>query len=444
MTTSFSILSAITVPENYSWDQGAPFSTPSVLLSSLADQSQGYILGYAPGVKVIFNNTSIDDLGFEYAGYTWDFNDYYNTTYSNTTLSCTKSVEHVYIMPGTYKVALKHYQTKTLSIQVDPGAPALSCLGKYNIEWYWDNLNAQGACRTWNETGSDGSYIKRWDDELACYGKYCSFWSWTQLESKGGTNPVTWEQSRTGQIYAKRWSYEPPTTICKSGEEATFVDVVQVQEETYTTPSFTVKVLEIPPTAHIHSITQPTTGYSPFTVQLTPRSTVCGSFPIDKIIWDPCDGSEIKTVTRYSTPDAAQFTYTNIFSSDPYDPRNYDLIHTYKRQIDTYPVFYPSLTAYCSCTYSSDSCSMVLGPVSLSSISGQTHLLKIRNTPHGNLYSMQVNNTVTFVTTQTANITATNFTPTIPQNVVKPATTKQANYLGNMGLNYPSITATFC
>jgi hypothetical protein len=191
MTTSFSTISAITVPSDYSWDSGTPFSTGGLEVSAAYDASLGYIVGYAPGVKVAFKNTSTDEIGYDYSEYTWDFNDYYNSTYNNVSLSCVQDVSHTYIMPGTYRVILKHYQTKTVPILVDPGAPALSCLGKYNIEWYWDNLSATDVCRTWNETACDGSFSKTWDDELACYGKYCKFWSWTQLQLQGGLNPTT-------------------------------------------------------------------------------------------------------------------------------------------------------------------------------------------------------------------------------------------------------------
>jgi len=444
MTTSFSIISSITVPENYSWDSGVPFSTEALQASAAFDPDLGYIVGYAPGVRIAFQNTSTEDIGYDYTEYSWDFNDYYNTTYNNVTLSCLQNVSHTYIMPGIYKVTLKHVQTKTVPLLVDPGVPALSCLGKYDIEWYWDNLSATKICRTWFETTCDGSFSKTWDDELACYGKYCKFWSWTQLELQGGVNPVTWEQSKTDNIFTKRWQFEPPTEVCTSGQDATFVNVLQVQENKFIPPTFTVKVLEIMPVANIYTITQPTTGISPLTVQITPRETKCGSFPIDKILWDPGDGSPILTVSRLQEPNLSQFTYTNYFSADPLDPRNYDLIHTYKRGLKTYPMFYPSLTAYSGSTNSSDMCSTVIGPVALPSISGQTHLLKIRNNTIGNLYSLQSQNYITFVTTQTA-ISDVGFSITKPQNLIKPVTplTTQVSY-GNNGFGYPELETFVC
>lgn len=446
MTTEYSIISAITVPRDYSWDSGTPFSTSALETSAAYDVNSGYIIGYAPGVRITFKNSSTDDIGFDYREYTWDFNDFYNSTYNNISLSCIQDVSHTYIMPGTYKVTLKHYQTKTVPVLVDPGTPALSCLGKYDIEWYWDNLSATDVCRTWNETTCDGSFSKTWDDELACYGKYCKFWSWTQLELQGGLNPTTWEETKTGTSFAKKWQYEPPIEVCSpgAGREATFINVQQVEEQTYIPPTFTVKVLEIPPVANIYSITQPTTGVAPLTVQITPRGTKSGSFPIDRIVWDPGDGTPLIAVSRLQEPDLNQFTFTNYFTADSSDPRNYDLVHTYKRDLKTYPMFYPSLTAFSSSTDSSDACSTVIGPLTLSSISGQTHLLKVRNSTVGNLYSLQNQNYITFVTTQTTN-TAEGFSATIPQNLIKPfiPLTTQTSY-GNNGSGYPGSETFVC
>lgn len=443
MTTSYSILSSITVPEDYSWDNGVPFSSTSPLVTGDTNTDLGYVVGYAPGVKITFQNTSTDDLGFDFVEYTWNFNDYYNSTYNNVALSCTQNVTHTFVMPGEYTVTLKHYQTKTVPILIDPGTPTLSCLGKYDIEWYWDNLSATNVCRTWFETECNASFEKTWDDELACLGRYCKFWSWTQLEKQGGANPVTWEETKTEAVFSKRWTYEPPITVCSSGEDATFVDVQQVQEQTYTPSTITVRVLEINPVANIYSITQPTTGVTPHTVQLTPRATKCGSFPIDRIVWDPGDGSGLKTVTRLEIPDTNTFTFTNYFSADPLDPRNYDLLHTYKRGLKTYPVFYPSLTAFSSSTDTHDTCSTTIGPITLSSISGQSHLLKVRNSPAGKLYSIQTQDYITFVTTQTATNTQ-EFTPTAPSNPIKPIIPQPQTFYGNNGASYPEQGTFVC
>jgi len=436
MITGFSILSATTVPSNYSWDNGSPYSSSSPLVTSVASTLYNFVTGYAPFVKVTFKNDSYDEPGFDYVQYTWSFGDYYNTAYNNVTLSCTSNVEHTFIMPGTYIVTLNHYQTKTVSIVTDFGQPELSCLGKYDIQWYWDNLSATNVCRTWFETECTGQYAKRWDDEVGCLGKYCHFWSWTQTETQGA-NPVTWEQSRTGGEFEKRWWFEPPTTVCKSGEDATFTDVRYVNEQ-MAPLNVIVYVHETLPEASMYCVTQPITGHSPFTAQITSRTTKCGSFPIDRIDWDPGDGSSILTVTRYSPPDSTYFTFTSAFSADALDPRNFDLVYTYKRKLNTYPVFYPSLTAYSSSTGSISKCSTIVGPVSLSSISSQTHLLKVRSETSNKLYAFQTNNAVTFVTTQTGNKDLS-YVPTIPQNQIILTQPTQQKHFGNDGLSYPNL-----
>ena len=441
MTTSYSIISSITVPENYSWDDGNPFGTTTSLVTGITNS--GYVIGYAPGVKITFQNRSTDDEDFDFVEYTWNFNDYYNSLYNNIPLSCKQNVTHTFIMPGEYTVSLKHYQTKTVPVLVDSGLPTLSCLGKYDIEWYWDNLSATNICRTWFETECNASFEKTWDDELACLGRFCKFWSWTQLEKQGGVNPVTWEQTKTEAEFTKRWLYEPPTTVCSSGEDATFIDVQQVQEQTYKPSTITVRVLEIKPTANIYSITQPTTGITPYTIELTPKETKSGSFPIDRIVWDPGDGSGFKTVTRLEAPDAHTFTFTNYFSTDPLDPRNYNLLHTYKRGLKTYPIFYPSLTAFSSSTDTYDTCSTTIGPIVLSSISGQTHLLGVRNSSAGKLYSIQTQDYVSFMTTQTATNTQ-EYAVTTPDNPIKPVILKVQTSYGNNGAGYPEQSIFVC
>jgi hypothetical protein len=435
MTTSFTILSAATVPNTYSWDNGSPFSSTSPHVTGVATTLYNFVTGNAPYTKVVLKNESTDEFGFDFVQYTWNFGDYYNTAYNNVTLSCTNNVEHVFVMPGTYIITLNHYQTKTVSIVTDFGQPELSCLGKYDIQWYWDNLSAVD-CRTWFETECTGQYAKRWDDEVACLGKYCHFWSWTQTEIQG-SNPVTWEQARTDGEFEKRWWFEPPVTVCKSGEDATFTDVRFVNEETAPI-NVIVKVLEILPEASMYCVTQPITGYSPFPAQITSRTTKCGSFPIDRIDWDPGDGSNILTVTRYNEPDNTYFTFTSAFSADISDPRNFDLVYTYKRKLNTYPVFYPSLTAYSSSTGSTSRCSTVVGPISLSSVSNQTHLLKVRSERNNKLYMFQANNAVTFVTTQTGSKDLS-FTPTLPPNQLILSQPVRQKYFGNDGLTYPNL-----
>jgi len=303
-------------------------------------------------------------------------------------------------MPGTYTVTLNHTQAK-------------------NSSFLYGTVNST----------------------LSGYDKYCKFWNWYDLR-EAGDNPVAWEDTKTSATYAKKWVPEASTGICqtnKSNLSSLNIAVVQSQ----TTESATVQVLEINPKASMYSVTRPVTGYSPLSLQITPRTTTPGSFPIDRLDWDFGNGLPIKTVTRYSSPDTTLFTFTCAISNDITDPRNYDALCTYSRKLNTYPVFYPSITAYSSSTGSYDTCSLTVGPVSLSSISGQAHLLKVRNSPYGKLYGIQAQNYVTFVTTQTAN-SDNNTILTTPSNVIKNSFGTTMRYFGNKGTGYPPISAIVC
>ena len=441
MTTNFTLSTAFTVANNYSWDQGIPLTGTNITVIPV-DITTTSLTGYAPGIRVIFKNNSITDSGYSNIQFIWDFGDYYNTATNLLTLSCPATVEHTYLMPGEYTVTLYHIQSR-IRQDFDFSGNNTYCKGKYDIRWFWDNMLQLSA--TWDQTKCDGLYAKWWDNEVDCFAKYCKFWNWYDLQSLNlsGKNPVTWEQTyETGGLYPKKWAFEANDTICKANQDVTFVNTVESLAQVYTTTAV-VKVLEIPPVVNLYCLTQPITGITPFTVQLTPRGTVPGSFAIDKIVWDLGDGTSTKTVWRHNTPDVNYFTYTGIFSADPQDPRNYDLTYTYKRNFNNYPVFYPSITAFCGNTNTSDACSITLGPIALSSASGQIHLLKSHNFSKDSLYALQFNNKATFVTTQTAE-SLNALTPNVPTNTLKNTSLPTINYYGNTGLNYPPIYNVQC
>lgn len=452
MTTDFTILSGITVPSDYSWDKGLPF-TPglSTVITPIAVSAEDipgsetiYISGYSPGFKVYFKNNSTNDIDYQFIEYNWNFGDFYNDSNNSISLSCPVDVEHIYIMPGLYTVALNQTQSKE---QTNTFVGPQQCLGKYNYQWYWDNLVCGLAEEvTWDETACDGTLPKWWDNETQCFQKHCKFWSWYDLQSiREAANPVTWEQTKsTGSqaIFSKKWAFEANDTVCSSNTDTTFFNTICSQSQT-TIKTAIIEVFEILPMAKLYSVTRPSSGVSPFSVQITPRTTVPGSFPIDRIDWDPGDGTPIKTVTRYSAPDSTYFTYTNTFSTDIQDPRNYDLLYTYKRNINNYSMFYPSISVYSSSTASQDSCSLTIGPIALSGISSSVNLLKVRNTPSGKLYSLQADNNITFVTSQTANTTM-EFVPNQPKNIIRDSFGTPVLYTGNIGSNYPPTYIPSC
>lgn len=442
MITNFSLLTAETVPSTYSWDKGIPLSGSNTTIIPI-DITTVSITGTAPGVKVRFKNNSVTDSGFTNRQYFWDFGDYYNISTNFLALTCPTDVEHTYIMPGEYTVTLYHIQSR-IRQDFDFSTNDTYCKGKYDIRWFWDNTIPLSI--TWDQTKCTGQYSKWWDNELACFAKYCKFWNWYDLQSASlsGLNPVTWQETYSvGGTLPKRWSFEPNDTVCKTNQDATFIDTVETNIQTYITTGV-VKIIEIEPIANLYCLTQPITGYSPFTVQITPRGTIPGSYAIDKIVWDPGDGSSFKTVWRYKLSNDSNFTYTGTFSADPSDPRNYDLIHTYKRNLNNYSVFYPSITAYSANTNKANSCSITLGPVSLSSTSSQIHILKSKNTNTSNLYALQFNNKITFVTTQSANSIQPEIKLNLPSNTVKNTNFPSIVYRGNAENVFPTVFYPQC
>lgn len=452
MTTDFTVLSGITVTQTYNWDKGLPFAAglsagvnpETFTVPEVSDTVFVYISGYAPGFKVFFKNDSSNDPDYIFIEYNWNFGDFYNDSNNTVSLSCPVNVEHTYVMPGQYTVSLTQTQSKE---QAGAFVGETQCLGKYNYQWYWDNLICDRAeTVTWDEAACNGVRPKWWDNETQCFQKHCKFWSWYDLQSiSEAANPVTWEQTMSigsQAIFTKKWAFEANDTVCTSNTDTTFFNTVCSQSQT-TIKTAVVEVVELPPVAKLFSVTRPASGVSPLLVQISPRNTTTGSFPIDRIDWDPGDGTPIKTITRYVTPDSTLFTYTSTFSADTLDPRNYDLLHTYRRTIDTYSMFYPSITAYSSSTGTSDSCSLTIGPVTLSSVATNINLLKGRNTPAGNLYSLQIDNNVTFVTTQTAG-NSINYTSNKPENIIRDSFSTPVVYTGNPGAGYPATYIPTC
>ena len=341
MTVNFTVISGHSVPSNYSWDRGTPFSTTSPLVCTVLLPQGGIITGNAPGVKVfIKNNTVLSTTTVDFtsvsAQYIWEFNDYYNSNNDTYTLTCSTNISHVYIMPGSYETTLTVVETY---LQVDPQTQLLQ----------------------------------------------------TKTDTKVKT-----------------------LSVCT--------------------------VQEIVPKANLYSVTQPTTGYAPFLVRLTARTTIPGSFPVDKILWDFGDGSERLLVSRYYNEPNSNLIFTNVLSSDSQDPRNYDVLHTYTRECDTYPVFYPSITAYSSSTNSVDTCSLTIGPVLLSTTDAQFHILKGRNTPYGNLYSAEIDKNITFVATQSATERVYTLIPTPPPNPIRNSFGQTTLSFGNSGTDYYTVS----
>jgi len=433
MTVNFKILSANTVPVNYRWDFGNPFE--SFTTTTTAYTTTDYVSGYAPGVKVYFENTSILNEGNDYTNFIWNFGDYYNSTNNVVSLSEYSGTEHLYLMPGKYTVTLTAKQTKLLPY-IDPKSKI--CIGKYDIRWFWDDLLSDKLNNlTWDNTlcVSD-TFPKTWNDEFTCLQKHCKIWSWHETKQDGAT-PITWEQSKNEYRFEKKWTYEANDTIC-SVPDANHLKTLDITESVIIKTGV-VEVFETSPKAALQCLTTSITGTSPYTVTLSPKPSITGSFPIDQIDWDFGDGTPIKTVNRHTIPDTNIFIYSNSYFDDPKDPRNYDALYTYKRKLNDYSVFYPSITCYSSNTFKADSCSMTIGPILLPQLDGILNVTKIRNTDNGILYAYTIDKKLFFAVQNPLQPDAAIQINT-PQNTLINNFTTPNYYFGNKGLGYPVTT----
>ena len=449
-TTSFIISAAQTVPSNYSWDQGVPVL--SAIQPTTFSNGVVYVSGYAPGIKVYISNTSSSDSVAtlpdnpydirQLTTYNWNFNDYYNigtniiSLSGNNITDAVKATSHTYIMPGKYSISLQHIQT-TLP---DNFTVPKTCYGDYDINWYWTNLefnlntDSQNIkAKTWDDYTSSTATPKTWDgNQILCLQKYCFNWNWNYL-TFGSYNPVTWSQAKSTGKYAKLWGKEYNDTVCQQ-PIVPHDSAKTVRQDLLN--SCIIEVVELPPVAKLFSLTSLLTGVSQLPVSLSPRGSVCGSFPIDRIDWNLGDGTPTKTVTRYSTTTDPAFTYTNVFSSDPSDVRNFDLNYTYYRNsVNTYSVFYPSLTCYSANTNTANSCCITVGPITLPSTPSSSYILKARNADtKDNMYVFDINNNVAFLTTASSATTAISLpVPNTPPTTIVSSLSTPTLYTGNNG-----------
>jgi len=453
MQTDFFVLCGTTVPESYFWDLGAPLRFEPTTQTAYSTVSS--ISGYAPALNVLFYNNSESDRDYDYTDFSWDFGDHYNSVTNFVSLTCTNSIiEHLYIMPGVYTVSLRHTQTRS-NAELDPTANSNLCRSKYGIRWFWDELkltlpNGQpntNLAITWNQTTclpTLSSRPKTWTPEQACFQKYCRAWSWYDLGSEQ-SNPVKWSDAETDRDFQKKWMFEPNDTIC-SVNDASFLNTVEGNDETVI-KQYIVTVKELPPIAVMTPLST-ITGSSPHTVRLSPKNCKPGSFPIDRIDWDFGDGSPIKTITRYSAPTGTDVVNTGFFISDLRDVRNIDVIHTYYRYKNMYPVFYPSLTCYSANTNTSDACCITVGPISYAPTSQNIQIVKGRNTLKGNVYAITntSNNNISLVTTNSSTAISPVVLPTTPSATIRDGREQEQTFFGyeNRENPFPSIYEPTC
>ena len=331
ITTDFEVKTGTTVKLNSRWDYEYPildygtYNTPS------------YIFGHAPGLSAVFTNTSnsgIVDPTTDKVQYIWNFGDYYNqTTNIAYTSSISDNVSHIYMMPGNYTVTLTQNTQSTIVTPITSNI----CRGRYCIDWYWQNLQSDNV----------------------------NHLNWKDLSSQG-TKTTTWGNSKVVDSNCDTSIIQNTQTVVKSN---------------------IVTLDEISPVAILKNVMN-SYGKTPLTVVISPEETLCGSFPIEKIDWDAGDGSDIQTVSRYTTPNS-NFIYTGNITSDSNDPRNYYFTHTYR--ISSSNIFYPSITAYSMNTNIFDTAQSVIGPLIYPSISSTPlKLMKVRNSGNVIAYGVQM------------------------------------------------------
>ena len=216
-----------------------------------------------------------------------------------------------------------------------------------------------------------------------------TLWKWDTITTIPGqfNTPITWDETICSSPANATWDHVRDNCSGTTSESISSSTQTIVKEAL-------IRVLEIPPTAYLKVI-QPTDRNSPLTVRLSPAFTLCGSFPIEKIVWDLGDGSPLLTQRRWSNTLASPFVYSGELSEDYQDPRNYDVIHTYAKTPDSGYSFYPSITAYCSSTNSSDCASAMVGPLRLPTTDGANFkLLQNELTEHGKVLIGQIDNNV--------------------------------------------------
>jgi hypothetical protein len=273
------------------------------------------------------------------------------------------------------------------------------------LSWQWYNFlcqsqdNPRNTPVTWAQSVFQGSEQLIWSSVGSpCleYNTKQASWVWNNVTCDLTANPLanntTWDQTVCESPSNKTWD-------SIAGDNCSSKPIsITTQEQTKIKQAM-VRVLEIPPTAYL-SIEQPNNiddRTSPLTVRLSPRFVKTGSFPIEKIVWDLGDGSPLLTQRRWSNDTSAPFVFSNQFDVDWQDPRNYDVVHTYRKTPESGFAFYPSITAYASSTGTFDCASTVVGPLKLQTFNGTINkitLLQNELTDFGKVIVGEVDNSI--------------------------------------------------
>lgn len=229
-----------------------------------------------------------------------------------------------------------------------------------------EDLPSTGLPRTWDDAVFQGPHQVTWDDAIGpCLETRVddSSWKWNRVlcDSNEVLNQkVAWKHTKCDQLLPRKWKQ------IRGAGCLEIVPLLSAQKITIKREAF-IKIIEIPPIAYISAEQFPSSNQSPYTVVLSPRYIRCGSFPIEKIVWDFGDGSPLLVQSRYNINKDVPFAYSDQFGFDIDDPRNYNVVHTYYRTNTNSSCFYPSLTAYASSTNTYDCAAMIVGPIEFES-----------------------------------------------------------------------------
>lgn len=270
------------------------------------------------------------------------------------------------------------------------------------LSWQWFNFlqNSPGSilntATPWISTGFQQPDQLTWKETSGpClqnlnYHGTDIIWKWNNITSQQTgrfTSNLTWDQVRSIEPRNVTWDF---TSQFCPGDTVNLVlstAVTTIIDEAF------IRVLEIPPQAYLQVI-QPEDRISPLKVTLSPRHVISGSFPIEKIIWDLGDGSPLLIQRRWSPTLEAPFVYTGLISEDYEDPRNYDVVYTYRKTPTSAYTFYPSLTAYASSTGTSDSVTAVVGPLKYAAPDVNFNLLQSQLADTGKVLVGQINGNI--------------------------------------------------
>lgn len=421
MSATFDFFSIKTVPSTYSWDiernpvgNSFPFITDSSLLALTSTNSSGVeYFGYAPYVSLSLSST-VGDINLSTVAIRriTDFGDYYNSE-SNVLVSPTSLNEvfcHNYIMPGLYSVKMTQTEYILVEAQSTSENPIyiqpLDQLERFPLSWQWYNFvclsplssSPYNTPTTWQQTEFQQQEQLFWSQTSGpCYNPNASSssqlsWEWNNATCNLTANPLgnstTWDQTKCDSPFNKKWDDIRGAALGGSSAQYTLSAFTQTFAK-----EFYLRVIEIPPKCYLTAINPPIDKTSSYTVRLSPCYTRCGSFPIEKIVWDLGDGTPLLVQRRKSPTSGAPFIFSNKFNTDWKDPRNYDVIHTYTRTSRSEFSFYPSITAYVSSTSTTDCASIVIGPLKLAELENDNiNLIQAELTDHGKVLIAEIDN----------------------------------------------------